>query len=324
MCRPYDRHPDYCYPGRKATTLCFLVAVFNLPYIFLPGSNGTWLLTRAYFLPGELFILGILLFSYFGTVMHWRKWRGPTLTLALMALTALISGPIISLVGGDKVNTTLIANGIIYGLGAYMTAFCILALLVVRKWASKIDEEEYSNPADFPVTFARKALRMGTLVMMFVWINALLNCPAAMAVLCILLSILNVSLLISALHPHRDNVPDEEAEPERPAAGSVLPPAKAKALADAIRHVVEEEEAFLDSHLTLQEVACRCGTSRTYIANVFRTEFGGFFVYVNTLRLQYADHYAQAHPRAKIGEIIEASGFGSRSSYYAVKAKLRP
>ena len=38
--------------------------------------------------------------------------------------------------------------------------------------------------------------------------------------------------------------------------------------AGTIRHVVEEEEAFLDSHLTLQEVACRCGTSRAKIGEI--------------------------------------------------------
>ncbi len=45
---------------------------------------------KAYFLPGELFFLAILLFSYFGTIMHWRKWRVPTLILGLVASTALL------------------------------------------------------------------------------------------------------------------------------------------------------------------------------------------------------------------------------------------
>ena len=324
MCRPYDRQADYYYPGRRAATICFLTSIFLLPYILFPNERGSWLLMKAYFLPVELFFLAIMLFSYFGTVMHWRKWRKPTLALGLVALTALFAGPASVLLGGEGVNSTLIAGCIIYGLAVFMTGFCVLAIRVVLRWTAKIDVEDYSNPDDFPVSFARKQVVMMVAVMILLWTNALLDSRAAMAVLNLLLSFISLHLLISALHPHRRRDPMEEAQPERPAAGIGLSAAKTKALAAAIRIVMEKDEAFLDSHLTLQEVATRCGTSRTYIANVFRTEFGSFFVYVNTLRLQYADKYAQAHPHAKLNEIIDASGFGSRSSYYTVRAKLRP
>lgn len=43
-----------------------------------------------------------------------------------------------------------------------------------------------------------------------------------------------------------------------------------------------------------------CSTCRTYIARVFATEFGGFFNYVNSLRLNYADTYRKEHPDAKL------------------------
>lgn len=323
MCRPHDRHPDYYYPGRRAASLCFLTVVFIIPYIIFPDKRGAWLLMKAYFLPGELFVLAILLFSYFGTIMHWRKWRVPTLILGLVASTALFAGPASSLLGVGEAGSAIVADGIIYGLGVFMTGFCILAIRVVLRWTAKIDVEEYSNPEDFPVNFARRQVRSMITVMVLLWANALLDSPAAMAVLNILLSISSTLLLISALHPHRHGEPEEEAAPEPAATKSVLPPARAKVLAAAVRRVMEEEEAFLDPHLTLQEVATRCGTSRTYISNVFRTEFGSFFTYVNTLRLQYANSYAAAHPGAKLNEVIEASGFGSRSSYYTVKAKLR-
>ena len=58
------------------------------------------------------------------------------------------------------------------------------------------------------------------------------------------------------------------------------------------------------------------------MAGILKTEFGGFFHYVNALRLRYADEYRAAHPTASIGEIAEASGFGSRQSYYSVKEEM--
>ena len=87
--------------------------------------------------------------------------------------------------------------------------------------------------------------------------------------------------------------------------------------------VVEEQQAFLEPHLTLQELAERCGYNRTYISGLIKSELGGFFEYVNRLRLSYVEKYLQENPGATQGEAIEAAGFGSRPTYYAVKAKLK-
>ena len=319
MCRPFDRKPDYYYPGRKAVSTIYLSAIFLLPYIIFPEKNGAWLLAKAYCLPVDLFFLPILLFSYFGSVMHWRKWHRPTFLLGMVALLALLAGPVISLLGGDNVNGYRIGLWIIFSLGVFMTGFCILAICVVLRWARKIDVEDYSNPEDFPVNFARRMVGLMVTTMILLWGTALSDSRAMMAGLHIVLSLASVLLLVLALHPHRHRDPDEEPAS---AAAKPLSATRTKALATAVRRVVEQEEAFLDPHLTLQDVATRCGTSRTYIAGVFKTEFGGFFTYVNTLRLNYADRYREAHPRASVVEIASESGFGSRQTYYSVKAKL--
>lgn len=96
ICRPYNCHPDDDYPGRKAVTLIYLSALIIIPYIVLPDQYGTWLLMKAYFLPAHLFFLAILLLSYFGGGMHWRKWHRPTF---LSGVLAILSGPMISLSG---------------------------------------------------------------------------------------------------------------------------------------------------------------------------------------------------------------------------------
>lgn len=144
----------------------------------------------------------------------------------------------------------------------------MLVLVVPSKLTAKIDVEEYSNPEDFPVNFARKMVRMLLVTVVLRWT------------------------------------------------------AKAKSIAAAIRRVVEEEQVFLDPHLTVQDVATRCGFNRTYVAGIFKSEFGGFFRYVNTLRLRYADEYQAAHPTASVAELADAAGFGSRQSYYKVKKEL--
>ena len=150
MCRPYDRNPRYYYPGRKATSVLYLTSLALLPALIFPDTLGAWLLVKAYFLPMSLYSLTILLFSYFGSVMHWRKWRRPTLILGGVALLALIAGPLASLLTGKGFNGELVGNVIILSLGFIMTGTSIIAMKIVLRWTRKYDVEEYSNPDDFP------------------------------------------------------------------------------------------------------------------------------------------------------------------------------
>ena len=313
MCSPYNRKPSYYYPGRPAMTLCMLSTVIVLPYALFPGSEWTWMLARAYFFPEEIYLCTVLLFNYFGNVREWKKWKKPTVVMAVPAAVAMLGVPMVS---GSA------AAWLLYLAGALETVFCVIALILVARWAQwarSAAEDEFSNPKDFPTQFAREMISMLALVLVAVWVTALTGSRTVMAVLNLLLSIFSVTLLIQALHPnrHREMVEEEpESEP--------VVPARTREMVRAIRRVLEDEHAYLDPHLTLQDIADRVGSNRSYIARIFASEFGGFFNYVNSLRLDYADAYRQSHPKAKIGEIIAESGFGSRSTYYSAQAKLRP
>ena len=69
-------------------------------------------------------------------------------------------------------------------------------------------------------------------------------------------------------------------------------------------------------------MADRCGYSRSALSGLFKAEFGGFFVYVNRLRLQHMEAWLQEHPGATINEACLEAGFPSRQAYYAVKGRL--
>ena len=103
-----------------------------------------------------------------------------------------------------------------------------------------------------------------------------------------------------------------------------LTEAKTKSIISAIRRTVVRDKAFLNPHLSLQDVAEQCGFNRSYVSRVFKTELGGFFSYVNNLRLDYAEAYQKEHPDAPVHEVAAESGFGSRQTYYSVKSRLRP
>ena len=92
-------------------------------------------------------------------------------------------------------------------------------------------------------------------------------------------------------------------------------------LIKTIRAEVEERQAFLDPGLTLASLAIRCRTNRTYVSSALM-ELGGFFNYINHLRLSFADNWKKAHPNTTLEQVALASGFHSRQTFYNVRRQL--
>ena len=317
MCRPYDSNPNYYYPGRPFVVGVYLLSLSLLPYIVSPESADAWFLARLYFFPVSLYNFAVLLYAYFGGVMKWRKWRIPSVVVGFPVLASLLTVVVVALIPGDQI--TIVSVWIMYIIGSIITGICVAAMWLVLRWARQFDEDEFSNPADYPVFFARRWS-----VMIFVntaacWIGAIMDNPVILAVIMLFFAVASVTFIITALHPHRSGPEDEEEEV--PASARARKPSSAKILS-VINTVVVKQEAFLDPHLTIQDVADRSGYSRSHIAGLFKQEFGGFFPYVNRLRLQHVEAYMQQHPAAPLQEALEASGFNSRQTYYAVKARL--
>jgi AraC-like DNA-binding protein len=92
-------------------------------------------------------------------------------------------------------------------------------------------------------------------------------------------------------------------------------------LIKTIRVEVEERQAFLDPSLTLASLAERCRTNRTYVSAALM-DLGGFFFYVNRLRLTYAATWRKKHRESTVEQVALASGFNSRQSFYNVRRQL--
>ncbi|MBR5908089.1 MAG: hypothetical protein IKZ50_06850 [Bacteroidales bacterium] len=340
MCRPYEKDPYYYFPGRPFVTALGLNALFLIPYAICPENHNTHYLVRFYFLPVTLYHFTILLFSYFGNVMHWKKWRvlmiitGLPVALALIAffvLTVWPNKPIEGIIGSYT------ASCIIYALGVIMTVGCIYAIIIVYNWAKRFDEDVFSNPADFPVVAARKWLTMVLVNIILCWSAALSGSRLVMELLILFLAVSMIIFLITALHPHRnrpckedgeiETIAEEDKKEDKEEVKELLyqrsiSQTKRKEILSAIRVVVEKQEAYLDPHLTLQDVADRSGYNRSYVAGLIKSEYGGFFSYVNTLRLKHVESYHKDHPTSTMQESLEASGFNSRQSYYAVLHRM--
>ena len=333
MCKPYDQKPKYYYPARPFIVGIYLCSLLLLPYALHPESEDAWHLVQMYFLPVALYQITLMLYAYFGNVMKWKKWRWPIVIVGCPIAISLTAAEILAIIPGDHI--TLISHVNLLLLGVVMTGVCIVTMWIVFRWASQFDEDNFSDPADFPVTFARRWLIMVVMNVSLCWTAALANSKALMAVIMVLISASSVVFVLTALQPHRNRpVVDEEELAMQEEAGEAdstpadqmynrsMPKSKRMEILSAIKTVVEEQEAFLDPHLTLQTVSDRSGYNRSYVSGLIKAEYGGFFAYVNQLRLAHVDAWLQEHPAGTIQEAIDASGFSSRQGYYSVKARL--
>ena len=83
------------------------------------------------------------------------------------------------------------------------------------------------------------------------------------------------------------------------------------------------EQLFLQPSLSLQDVAERLHTNKTYISKLVNNTFNlGFPELLNTLRIDYAEQYLLNHRDAKQNEVAKACGFLSASSFNNVFKKI--
>ncbi len=82
------------------------------------------------------------------------------------------------------------------------------------------------------------------------------------------------------------------------------------------QRLMRDEQLYLKPGLSLQDVAERLGTNKTYVSKMVNNTFNkGFPELLNLLRVDYAEHYIVLHKDAKQNQIAEACGFFSASSF---------
>ena len=83
------------------------------------------------------------------------------------------------------------------------------------------------------------------------------------------------------------------------------------------------EQLFLQPSLSLNDVADRLRTNKTYVSKLVNNTYNmGFPELLNTLRVDYAEQYILDHKDAKQDEIAKACGFLSASSFNNIFKKI--
>ena len=325
-CGPYKKHQDYYFPAWRTVVFCLMSNLVLLPGIFMPQDADAQMLLRAFFILASPFCCAMILFSYFGSILHFRWWRKPLNWMAIPFILVILTGMVLAIIPGTQLwdlpaKILVSISGILALL--YLGIFCQAIWMVVRA-VRHVSEANYSNPEDFPHRYANNIVWLPLVHILICWTASIIGTPPVMSIALLLLMVLHVTFLINALSPHRklDVNKLEAAEREvSPETESLAPEKKAEIL-QAIRKVVEEDKAYLDNHLTLTALAHSCGVNRSYVSMVMNESLGGFFYYVNRCRLAHAEQFRKENPEASIEQMAIASGFAYRQTYYSVKAKL--
>lgn len=340
-CAPYSRNMDYYFPAWRTVVFCFLTTVVLIPLVYLPHDSDSNLAVRIILMLSSPYFCAMFMFAFFGKLLKKGGLLMPLVFLSLpytvmvLLVLAMVIEPGQQLSGKDaKILVSvsgILAIVFLYAFGS--------ALYMIGQARKRFSETNFSNPEDFPKDFARQAVWMAGWHVVLSWTVCFQTSNTVLGWGLLVLSCIIVRFLIIDLQPHRAlDVNHIEAEHSAWASAETaarqaieaadteedeaLSPLRKDEILRIIRHAVEEDKAFLDSHLTLASLARTCGVNRTYVSAVMNEYLGGFFAYVNRCRLEYAARYRAENPEAAVEELATAAGFGSRQSFYNARKQL--
>lgn len=318
---------DYIWPDRKAQIIIYAGATVLLPYIYNPACEAAWLLEKTYFPCTYYFYCGLLLYYFFGTLKQRNGlWRKVTLIAGCLMLVAMV--PLIAhawLRGGlFSPSGARLWSQVCFGVSLVLMVYAGWSMRKMWLWIKEARDDNYSNPDDFPIDYARRVWLAPVLFTPMLWPAYLLDSPDIMAVMNVLLAISNIILLLMVMPAWRRKftmvtIDDNEQDDEQ----DVLAEERTNRIAAEIELFVKIREGYLNPHLRLEHVVARCSYSRSYVSKVFQDRFGGFSNYVNGLRLEHYEKYIKEHPEATMDTAAQASGFTTYRAYYRAKEKVR-
>lgn len=135
----------------------------------------------------------------------------------------------------------------------------------------------------------------------------------------------NISFLLYTLNSHLKVIKWIE-EPKEAPIGTVnnvikykLSEKRCKEIECKLIRLIEKEKLFLDSHITIAQLAQKMGINRNYISEtIVRSKHGSFYSLINSYRLAYAQKMLQQNPKLKIEHVAIDSGFSSASVFSQV------
>ena len=317
------------FPARRTLASMYLLQFTELPYIFMidrPEAlfyiNGTALLIFTSY-------LGILIKGYFFLEFRTPRKMFFYMHPVFLCWVALLL-PLLGIINYTPLYHTIMTIVVLLIYIGYLYLLDQLrqrVMFVVRD----IDENEYSNAKDFPVTFAKSVKWLPLLASLLLLVTFLINLYTAKIVRDIVFTCINAWFAIYTLNPHRktSKLPkvlkkiDEEDEIEGQNKYR-LTDKYCIETEEKIVNVIVERKLYLEEHFTMNDLIDILHINRNYISEVIaRSKYQSFYRLVNKLRIEHACNILENDPSTKLEIVAMSSGFSSGSSFSQIFRRVK-
>jgi AraC-like DNA-binding protein len=98
---------------------------------------------------------------------------------------------------------------------------------------------------------------------------------------------------------------------------------KDERLIKELNNYIVNNLAYLDPEISLTNVSRILGTNRSYLSFIINHQFGmNFNTYINQFRVRFVNDYLEKNPLTSREELVQLSGFGSKSTMHRAMNKL--
>ena len=126
-------------------------------------------------------------------------------------------------------------------------------------------------------------------------------------VLGLLVIVAIVAILAYRFHKHQESRKSQNYPQAPPTSDLML----------RLQQLMDDQKAYLNSELKLQDVADMLNTNRTYLADCIKADCGQTFTqFVNTYRVECAKQLLSQYPDRKMSAVATESGFATEASFF--------
>ncbi len=199
----------------------------------------------------------------------------------------------------------------------YVGLFCIVMVARILLSVSRYDRyirDNYSNLEHIDLKWLLSVTTVW-LLCLIVWVCFYICGNIRLIVVFYLISLSGWTLLIVCSDRLIDVPVDDSAsgtaDAAASAAGTQLPELK-----ERLSETMNSEKLYLDSNLTLNDLAAALRTNRTYLSSLLNRELNmPFYDYVNSFRISHACRMLEENPALTIHEVAGKCGFNSISTF---------
>lgn len=322
--KPYRDNYDNLFPSNRANETLYLLQIFEIPYLLMMPNVKALFYVNAFSILLFSSLMVVMADSYF-FLRKQKVWPSILyfLPVALIVIYLLLAA--LELVPATN-DTYRVVFWIVIVVFGYYVAKLVIIRRKIRTSIIAVDRGTYSNSDDFPVRFARRIEWVPIAICLLMFICFLFNNYYVKMGRDLLFTVVNVAFLIYTLNPHRKGAKIDECreqELEDKLIGNIdrankykLSEVRCREIEVKLFEMIEKEELFLDSHLTIDQLSQKLGVNKNYVSEVMsRSSQGSFYMVINNYRLGYAIEMLRKNPGLKIEHVALDSGFSSVSVF---------